>query len=118
MIQISGICGFSWESAKIHVKLYLQDRSSNSSQLRIQALQFLSVALEKSDPEVWRPHVAALSEPILAAVGERYSKVSAEGLRVCEALVHVIRPNLSNTIPSSLKVLDALLPVFISTVVE
>ncbi|EIE20950.1 TIP120-domain-containing protein [Coccomyxa subellipsoidea C-169] len=81
----------------------LNDRSSNSSQLRIQALQFLSVALEKSDPGVWQPHVPALSKPILTAVAERYSKVSAEGLRVCEALIHVIRPNTSSSVPPSLQ---------------
>ncbi len=84
--------------------LFLQDQSSNSSQLRIQALQFLAVALERSDPAAWQPHVPALATSISSAVAERYSKVSAEGLRVCEALVHVARPNASSTVPSSLQV--------------
>ncbi|BDA42511.1 Cullin-associated NEDD8-dissociated protein 1 [Coccomyxa sp. Obi] len=84
----------------------LNDQSSNSSQLRIQALQFLAVALERSDPAAWQPHVAALAKSISTAVAERYSKVSAEGLRVCEALVHVARPNAS-----SISILGSLLTV-------
>jgi hypothetical protein len=35
----------------------------------------------------------ALSGPVLAAVGERYYKVTAEALRVCGELVKAIRPN-------------------------
>ena len=93
-----------------------QDRSSNSSQLRIQALQFLTVALEKSDPGAWQPHVPALSKPILTAVAERYSKVAAEGLRVCEALVHVIRPITSSPVPPPLQVLNSTQSTFYHTV--
>jgi len=35
----------------------------------------------------------ALSGPVLAAVEERYYKVTAEALRVCGELVKAIRPN-------------------------
>ncbi|KAG5411613.1 hypothetical protein IGI04_007932 [Brassica rapa subsp. trilocularis] len=35
----------------------------------------------------------ALSSPVLAAVGERYYKVTAEALRVCGELVRVVRPS-------------------------
>lgn len=38
----------------------------------------------------------ALSAPVLAAVGERYYKVTAEALRVCGELVKAIRPNFDN----------------------
>ena len=41
---------------------------------------------------------------MIAAAGERYSKVAAEALRVCEELVHVIRPVASHAVPSALKV--------------
>jgi len=33
---------------------------------------------------------------VLAAVGERYYKVTAEALRVCGELVKAIRPNFDN----------------------
>lgn len=36
----------------------------------------------------------ALSSPVLAAVGERYYKVTAEALRVCGELVRVLRPSV------------------------
>jgi cullin-associated NEDD8-dissociated protein 1 len=42
---------------------------------------------------VFHPHIRALSGPVLAAVGERYYKVTAEALRVCGELVKAIRPN-------------------------
>lgn len=40
--------------------------------------------------------IQALSAPVLAAVGERYYKVTAEALRVCGELVKAIRPNFDN----------------------
>ena len=82
----------------------MQDHSSNSSQLRIQALQFLGVALKSSSPAVWQGHVKSMTPPIIAAAGERYSMVSAEGLRVCESLVYIMRPDLSKPMPPSHKV--------------
>ena len=82
----------------------VQDHSSNSSQLRIQALQFLGVALKSSSPAVWQGHVKGMTAPIIAAAGERYSMVSAEGLRVCESLVYIMRPDLSKPMPPSHKV--------------
>ena len=82
----------------------MQDHSSNSSQLRLQALQFLGVALKSTSPAVWQKRVKAMADPVIAAAGERYSVVSAEGLRVCESLVYIIRPDPSTPMPSSQKV--------------
>ena len=46
----------------------------------------------------------ALSTPVLAAVGERYYKVTAEALRVCGELVKAVRPNFDNVrLPSILE---------------
>lgn len=87
-----------------------QDHSSNSSQLRIQALQFLGVALRSSSPAAWQPHVKAMADPVIAAAGERYSMVSTEGLRVCEALVYIMRPDPSKPMPAQHKVIQPLLP--------
>lgn len=78
----------------------LQDQSSSSSQLRIQALQFLGVALTNSSPAVWQKHMSAMAGPVVAAAGDRYSVVSAEGLRVCESLVAIMRPDPSRPMPS------------------
>ena len=85
----------------------VQDHSSNSSQLRIQALQFLGVALKSTSPAVWQKHVKTMADAVTAAAGERYSMVSAEGLRVCESLVYVMRPDPSKAIPSAQKVQQA-----------
>ena len=89
------------------ILLCVQDHSSNSSQLRIQALQFLGVALKSTSPAVWQSHVKATADAVIAAAGERYSLVSAEGLRVCESLVYVTRPDPTKAIPPSQKVLQA-----------
>ncbi len=88
----------------------VQDHSSNSSQLRIQALQFLGVALKSTSPAVWQKQVKTMADAVTAAAGERYSMVSAEGLRVCESLVYVMRPDPSKAIPSSQKVPQATEP--------
>ena len=53
---------------------------------------------------MWQGHVKGMTSPIIAAAGERYSMVSAEGLRVCESLVHIMRPDLSKPMPPSHKV--------------
>lgn len=69
----------------------LNDKSSTSN-LKIEALTFTRLVLASHSPSVFHPHIKALSSPILSAVGERYYKVSAEALRVCGELVHVLRP--------------------------
>eukprot|EP00246_Nothoceros_aenigmaticus_P008850 TRINITY_DN2398_c0_g2_i1.p1 TRINITY_DN2398_c0_g2~~TRINITY_DN2398_c0_g2_i1.p1 ORF type:complete len:1034 (-),score=241.13 TRINITY_DN2398_c0_g2_i1:61-2811(-) len=69
----------------------LNDKSSNSN-LKIEALVFTRLVLAVHHPSVFHPHIKALSSPVLAAVGERYYKVTAEALRVCGELVKAIRP--------------------------
>ena len=70
----------------------LQDKSQNSSALKIPALTFLRTALESTDPSVWQKHLQVLAPAVFATVGERYYKVTAQGLRVTERLIFVIRP--------------------------
>ena len=81
-----------------------QDKSSNAAQLKVPLLQFLCVALRLETAKAWQPHLAQLVPPILAAAGERYYKVAAEAVRVCQALVAVLRPDLSKKLPAKLKV--------------
>ena len=82
----------------------LQDKSQNSSNLKIPALTFLRTALESTDPSVWQQHLPALSSAVFATVGERYYKVTAQGLRVAERLIYVIRPQTQAQLPSGAKV--------------
>jgi len=79
----------------------LQDKSQNSSNLKIPALTFLRTALESTDPSVWQKHLPVLSPAVFATVGERYYKVTAQGLRVAERLIFVIRPSTQSQIPGS-----------------
>ncbi|CAL9008989.1 unnamed protein product [Prunus brigantina] len=74
----------------------LSDKSSTSN-LKIEALIFARLVLASHSPSVFHPYIeasAALSSPVLSAVGERYYKVTAEALRVCGELVRVVRPNI------------------------
>uniref|UniRef100_A0A383VAE3 TATA-binding protein interacting (TIP20) domain-containing protein n=1 Tax=Tetradesmus obliquus TaxID=3088 RepID=A0A383VAE3_TETOB len=75
------------------ILLACKDKSASSSSLKIEALTFLRAAMESNAPPVFQQHVAQLSSGVFAAVGERYYKVAAEALRVCEQMVSVIRPN-------------------------
>lgn len=70
----------------------LQDKSQNSSNLKIPALTFLRTALESTKPSMWQQHLPVLAPAVFATVGERYYKVTAQGLRVAEQLIYVIRP--------------------------
>ncbi|MEW5303601.1 MAG: hypothetical protein WDW36_006278 [Sanguina aurantia] len=83
----------------------LNDKSSSgsSSTLKIEALCFLKLTLATSDTAVYEPHLAVLCSPIFAAVGERYYKVAAEALRVCEALVAVLRPDVAAAVKPRLR---------------
>ncbi|KAH9750331.1 Cullin-associated NEDD8-dissociated protein 1 [Citrus sinensis] len=71
----------------------LNDKSSTSN-LKIEALTFTRLVLSSHSPPVFHPYIKALSSPVLAAVGERYYKVTAEALRVCGELVRVLRPSV------------------------
>lgn len=77
----------------------LQDKSQNSSNLKIPALTFLRTALESTDTRVWQQQLPVLSPAVFATVGERYYKVTAQGLRVAERLIFVIRPQTQAQVP-------------------
>lgn len=80
--------------------------------MKIQALLFLRLAMEAADPKDIQPHTQALSSPIFAAVGERYYKVTAEALRVCEQLVRIIRPQQTGALSKQQRVRMRILLVF------
>eukprot|EP00899_Mesostigma_viride_P020190 jgi/Mesvir1/28172/Mv04732-RA.1 len=68
--------------------------SASSSNLKIEALQLMRVLLSGHEPEAFHPHIKSLSGPVMAAVEDRYYKVTAEALRVCGQLIKAIRPNV------------------------
>ncbi len=82
----------------------MQDRSSSSAQLKLQALQFVREALSAEGAAAWRTHLAALAPPIAAAASERYYKVGSEALRARSVVCRVIRPDASAPVPSDLQV--------------
>lgn len=79
-----------------------KDKSASSSSVKIEALSFLRAALEVNSPAVFKPHVEKLSTGVFAAAAERYYKVAAEGLRVCERLVRVLREDVGQTVDSDM----------------
>ena len=78
----------------------MQDKSQNSSSLKIPALTFLRTALESTSPGVWQQHLPVLAPAVFATVGERYYKVTSQGLRVAEQLIYVIRPQTQAQMPA------------------
>lgn len=70
----------------------LADRSAGSN-LKIEALIFTRLAMESHPPEAFQPHLDVLAPVVFASVNDRYYKVAAEAIRVCNAMVGVMRPS-------------------------
>ena len=49
---------------------------------------------------MWQQHLPVLAPAVFATVGERYYKVTSQGLRVAEQLIYVIRPQTQAQIPA------------------
>lgn len=45
------------------------------------------------NPESFHPHVHSITPQVFACVRDSYYRISAEALRVCCELVHVLKPN-------------------------
>lgn len=69
----------------------LSDKSS-SSNMKIDTLVFLQWVLSGPCGPALRPHATSLLPPLLACVKDPFYKITAEALRVMQALVKVIRP--------------------------
>uniref|UniRef100_A0A914ZPD0 TATA-binding protein interacting (TIP20) domain-containing protein n=8 Tax=Parascaris univalens TaxID=6257 RepID=A0A914ZPD0_PARUN len=70
----------------------MSDRSSNTN-MKIDTLSFLSVALCSHPPEKLHPHMSILVPLIVRAVSDSFYKVSAEALTVTLSLIRVLRPS-------------------------
>ncbi|KAG1681345.1 hypothetical protein FOA52_007393 [Chlamydomonas sp. UWO 241] len=80
----------------------LTDKSSGNSSLKIEALSFLQLLLSSSPPVVFQQHLPGLAPVVFANAHERYYKVAAEALRVCQEMVGVLSPK-GAPVPGPLK---------------
>lgn len=74
------------------IKDSLDGKGANSN-LKIEVLSFLNLAMSTHPATAFHSLVADISTPILKAVSFNYYKISAEALRVARGLVKVIRPH-------------------------
>lgn len=88
----------------------LTDKSTNTN-LKIEALQLLRLAVTNAPPAAYQPHLPKLMPGILSCAQERYYKVAADALRVCEQLVTVIRPQTAEAVAPELQVRRAPLKI-------
>jgi len=70
----------------------LREKGAAGSGLKIEALALLRAALAGAPAAAYAPHLPKLAPAVFECVGERYYKVAAESLRVCERLVAAMRP--------------------------
>ena len=84
------------------VKTALEDTSSAASALKTGALAFVNAALGTTAPAAFQAYAPDLAPAIFAAAEDRYYAVSAEALRACEQLVHVLRPECPQAVTASL----------------
>ena len=77
----------------------LLDKSTGNSALKIEALSFLKQLMTSTPSSTLQPFIKAFAPPVFSCTIERYYKVSAEALRVCEQMVHVLSPPTSSSGP-------------------
>ncbi|VDN24737.1 unnamed protein product [Gongylonema pulchrum] len=75
----------------ISVSAAMNDRSLDTN-MKIDALTFLSTALCTHPPEMLHKHMNMLTPLVVRAVGEPFYKVAAEALTVTVSLIRVLRP--------------------------
>lgn len=69
----------------------LSDKNSTSN-MKIEALAFLSALLQGHQPYVFASHISVLVPLVITAVFDPFYKIATEGLIVLQQLVQVIRP--------------------------
>lgn len=72
---------------------YSLGEKNSSSNMKIDTLAFVHTLLITHQPEAFHAHMAVLTPPIIAAVGDPFYKITAEALLVLQQLVQVIRPH-------------------------
>ncbi|XP_055377296.1 cullin-associated NEDD8-dissociated protein 1 [Condylostylus longicornis] len=69
----------------------LSDKNSTSN-MKIDALAFISSLLQGHNPQVFHKHISVLVPLVVAAVFDAFYKIATEALSVLQQLVKVIRP--------------------------
>ncbi|TPX36593.1 hypothetical protein SmJEL517_g01294 [Synchytrium microbalum] len=69
-----------------------QGKIQTNSNLKIETLTFLRILLPSHEPTAIHPYLKRLVDPIVLAATDKFYKITAEALLVCEQLVRVIRP--------------------------
>lgn len=72
--------------------LYSLSDKNSSSNMKIDALSFLNLFLQKNPPQVFQPHTQILLPTIISSVGDSFYKISSEALLVLTQMIRVIRP--------------------------
>ena len=62
------------------------------SRMRIEAMQLISAVCDTHSSNVMSPYIGNIVTSIIAAVGDRYYKVSTEGLLTLESVIKVLTP--------------------------
>lgn len=70
--------------------------------MKIEVLSFLKVSMIKSSATDFQSTLSHIAPAVFEAVGERYYKVTSEALRVCNAMIPVIRPTPETIIDDAL----------------
>lgn len=73
------------------IQYSLNDKNS-SSNMKIDALSFISCMLLSHEPGIFHPHIAALVPVVVSSVFDPFYKIATEALLVLQHLVKVIRP--------------------------
>nr|KAJ3418734.1 Cullin-associated NEDD8-dissociated protein 1 [Polyrhizophydium stewartii] len=65
---------------------------ANSTNLKIDVLEFVNVLLENHDAALFHAHVGRIVTPVLAAANDKFYRISAEAFGVAASLVRTLRP--------------------------
>ena len=78
--------------------------SATGSSLRIEALQLVSAICDTHSSKIILPYVERIVPAVIAAVRDRYFKISSEAIRVVESVVKVLTPPRSSSTGSEYRV--------------
>lgn len=88
---LPGALGASFNQLMPGIQYSLNDKNS-SSNMKIDALGFLSCMLTTHQPDVFHPYISTLVPLVVGSVSDPFYKIATEALLVLQHLVRVIRP--------------------------
>lgn len=88
---LSGALSNNFNQLMPGIQYSLSDKNSTSN-MKIDALNFLSCMLTTHNPEVFHPHISTLVPLVVGSVFDPFYKIATEALLVLQHLVKVIRP--------------------------